>query len=258
MKNILDEIIAHKREEVREAQQRVPHTTLQAMIKPGAQRRPFFALFEQGPVLIGEIKPKSPSHGALTADPLSIADRYAKTPINCISVLTDERYFGGSLDLLTAVRARVPQTIFRKEFVVDVYQIYETAAAGADAVLLIASVLDEPTLTTCIRACDACGLGYLVEVHTAEEVASALRVGARVIGINNRNLDTLAIDLNTTETLIKMIPPSMPVVSESGIETVSDVVRVKKAGVRGILVGASLLKASDTAAHAAQLQSALT
>lgn len=257
MTNILDEIIAHKKEEVAALKARLPLEALQARTDLHRPRRPFFELFENSGVLIGEIKPKSPSHGALTSDPLSVAKKYAPTTINCISVLTDTKYFGGSLELLEQVHALAPQTILRKEFVVDVYQIYETALTSADAVLLIASVLDEAELVACIAACTACNLGYFVEVHTELEVEKALRCGARIIGINNRNLDTLTIDLSVTEQLITTIPHSIPVISESGIQNAADVSRVRAAGARGILVGASILQSSHPAEHIASLQAAL-
>ncbi len=257
MTHILDEIVEHKKVEVASLKAQLPLEALRACVTTGVARRPFFSLFERGPVLIGEIKPKSPSHGNLTSDPHSIAKLYADSAIDCISVLTDETYFGGSIKLLRDVRSIAPQPIFRKEFVVDVYQIYETAHIGADAVLLIASVLDEETLRLCIDACAECSLGYLVEVHTQEELTVALNVGARIIGINNRNLDTLQIDLSVTETLMHHIPSGVVVVSESGIQAVDDVVQVKRAGVRGILVGASILKSESPLQQIALLKQAL-
>lgn len=257
MTHILDEIVEHKRVEVASLKTQLPLEILRACSITSATRRPFFSLFERGPVLIGEIKPKSPSHGNLTNDPLSIAKLYADSAIDCISVLTDNKYFGGSAELLQTVRTIAPQPIFRKEFVVDVYQIYETAHIEADAVLLIASVLDEETLRLCIDACTECSLGYLVEVHTTEELAKALNVGARIIGINNRNLDTLQIDLSVTEALMHHIPTDVVVVSESGIHTPGDVVRVKRAGVQGILVGASILKSGNPLKQIALLKQAL-
>jgi indole-3-glycerol phosphate synthase len=257
MTNILHEIISHKKEEVAALKAQIPLEVLQARADIHKVRRPFFELFERTGVLIGEIKPKSPSHGALTSDPLSIARQYAPTMIDCISVLTDARYFGGSLALLEQVHTLVPQTILRKEFIVDVYQIYETAQSCADAVLLIASVLEEADLVACIAACEVCNLGYFVEVHTELEVQKALRSGARVIGINNRNLDTLTIDLSVTEKLIAAVPHSVPVISESGIQNAADVSRVRKAGARGILVGASILQSAHPAEHIASLQAAL-
>lgn len=258
MKNILNEIIENKKIEVAALQVTLPLNVVRDSIDTQRTLRPFFELFDKGNVLIGEIKPKSPSHGSLTNDPLSVARSYAGTNIDCISVLTDNHYFGGSTELLRQVRTIAPQTIFRKEFVIDVYQIYETAMIGADAVLLIASVLSDELLATCIAACDECMLGYLVEVHTREDVEKAVRAGARVIGINNRDLDTLTIDLSVTESLMQHIPTSIPAVSESGIQTVGDVARVKAVGVRGILVGASILTASHPKEHVAALKNALT
>lgn len=257
MTNILNAIIENKKMEVAALKTLLPLEAVQKAINHSRSSRPFFELFEQGPILIGEIKPKSPSHGALTTNPLSIAHIYADSDIDCISVLTDQKYFGGGVELLQQVRAIAPQPIFRKEFVVDVYQIYESAMIEADAVLLIASVLDDATLRECINACNECSLGYIVEIHAREDVEKALRAHARVIGINNRNLDTLTIDLSVTEEMMRLIPSTTYAVSESGIQTVSDVRRVTAAGARGILVGASILTAENSLTQITNLKRAL-
>jgi indole-3-glycerol phosphate synthase len=260
MMNVLDEIVAHKRNEIEQSKATIPLDALKSTIADGRhEQRPFRALFEAGPVLIAEIKPKSPSAGELIAQsPLDVADIYAKSEVDVISVLTDAKYFGGDLELLKNVRARVPQTILRKDFIVDEYQVYETAAAGADAFLLIAAALDAGALGSLAALGKELGLGTLVEVHDEEELERALSCSADITGINNRNLKTLAVDLGVTELLAKKIPAGTPFISESGIFSAADVERVSKAGARGILVGTSILQSSDPLAKIAELKQALT
>ncbi len=261
--NILDEIVANKREEIEAAKAVRSFQSLQEraqekvnVFKP--QRRPFKELFKQGGVLIAEIKPKSPSAGQLIMhSPLEVADIYAKSEADVISVLTDEKYFGGSLELLQEVRARVLQAILRKDFIVDEYQLYETLLAGADAFLLIASALSTDELTNLLSIGSALGLDTLVEVHDEKDAEKAIEAGAEVIGINNRDLKTLTVNLATTERLVGMIPKGVAVVSESGIETVGEVRTVRSVGVRGILVGTSILQASDPLEKIKELKDAL-
>jgi indole-3-glycerol phosphate synthase len=257
--NILDEIVATKRLEI-EAQKRVKSAaTIEEEAHSQVQtRRPFRALFEKGPVLIAEIKPKSPSAGELIPQsPFDVAELYAKSEADVISVLTDEKYFGGSASLLTSVRGLVPQTILRKEFIIDPYQIFEAAVIGADCFLLIASILPRETLASFIQLGASLRLDALVEAHDEADVEKALAARAQVIGINNRDLKSLKIDLATTEKLIGLIPPDIPVVSESGIETSDDVERVRAAGARGILVGTSILRSENPITQIAELKSAL-
>ena len=211
-----------------------------------SDRRPLRKLLDRGPVLIAEIKPRSPSAGELMVQPpLEVADLYAKSGADIISVLTDKPYFGGSLELLKEARVRVQQAILRKDFVIDEYQVYETFLSGADALLLIANILSEENLIKFIGLAEALDLDHLLEVHDAEEIEKALRCGAGLIGINNRDLKSLKVDIETTQKLIQYIPNYIPVVSESGIETAADVRRVREWGARGILVGTSILQSSD-------------
>ncbi len=257
--NILDEIVATKRLEI-EALKREKSLLVIAeeAQKKVAGRHPFRELFEKGPVLIAEIKPKSPSAGELIAhDPMKIADLYKASDADVISVLTDEKYFGGSVGLLKMIRETVPQTVLRKEFIIEPYQVYETALIGADAFLLIAAVLSREALASLIQLGASLGLDALVEVHDEADIEKSLSAGARVIGINNRDLRSLKIDLATTERLTARIPTDIPVVSESGIETAEDVARVRKAGARGILVGTSILRSDDPIAKIAELKHAL-
>jgi indole-3-glycerol phosphate synthase len=259
MSNLLDEIVANKRLEIEALKREKPLAEIEHQARNSPKdRRPFRARFETGPVLIAEIKPKSPSAGELIpTSPYTIADLYAKSNADVISVLTDEKYFGGTIGLLKSVRETVPQTVLRKEFVIEPYQVYETAVIGADAFLLIASVLSREALASLRQLGESLGLDALVEVHDEDDLEKALSSGARVIGINNRDLKTLNIDLSTTERLIKQIPDDIPVVSESGIETVEDVKRVRAAGARGILVGTSILRSGDVVHTIAEFKKAL-
>lgn len=258
--NVLDEIVATKRTEIASLKALRPLESLQK--EAGGfitERRPFRTLFEKGPVLIAEIKPRSPSAGELIADsPLEIADLYAKSDADVISVLTDADYFGGSNDLLERVRARVSQAILRKDFIIDEYQIYETLLLKADVYLLIAAILTQDGLARLITLGESLGLDAIVEVHNEEDVEKALRAGAKIIGINNRDLTTFKTDIATTEKLVGKIPQSIPVLSESGIFTAEDVKRVRALGVRGILVGTSVLQSDNPIEKINELKQALT
>ncbi len=258
--NILSEIVEKKRSEIEAAKSARPLELLQKEVGAFApERRPFRTLFEREPVLIAEIKPKSPSAGTLIVKPpQEVADLYAKSAADAISVLTDEPYFGGSLELLTKVRGCVPQTVFRKDFIIDEYQIYETLLSGADAFLLIANCLDDEILMRLMSLGEDVGLDYLLEVHDRDDVEKAIRCGARLIGINNRDLQSLKVDIETTLKLIRYIPKDIPVVSESGIETANDAKRIRAAGVRGILVGTSILRSGDPLAKINELKNALS
>jgi indole-3-glycerol phosphate synthase len=257
--NVLDEIVAKKRLEIEKAKAARPLETLQkeaASFDP--KRRAFRKLFDRGSVLIAEIKPKSPSEGELiTGSPLDVADLYAKSSADVISVLTDKPYFGGDIELLKQVKACVPQAILRKDFIVDEYQVYETFLSGADAFLLIANILKVDELIHLIALGKRFHLDTLLEVHSQIEVAKVIAAGAEVIGINNRDLQTLQVDLKVTETLAPLITKKIPMISESGIESAEDVRRVRKAGARGILVGTSILKSSDPLSKIHELKQAL-
>jgi len=257
--NVLDEIVANKRLEVERAAAARPLASLQEEAKNfKPERRPFRALFDQGTVLIAEIKPRSPSAGQLIMrPPKEIAEWYAKSEADAISVLTDEKYFGGSLELLKQVRAIVPQAVLRKDFIVEDYQVYETLLSGADAYLLIANTLRVEELSRLIALGKRLGLGALVEVHDEEDMRKALEAKAELIGINNRDLKTLEVDLATTERLIKLVPEGIPAVSESGIESVADVRKVRGWGVRGILTGTAILRSPDPLGKIQELKDAL-
>lgn len=257
--SVLDEIVATKREEIEAVKAARPVELLQKeLVSYKHERRPFKELFKHGGVLIAEIKPKSPSAGVLIMhSPLEVADLYAKSAADVISVLTDEKYFGGSIELLRQVRARVPQAILRKDFIVDEYQVYETLLAGADAYLLIASVLNTDELMKLMSTGSELGLDHLVEVHDENDAEKAIEAGAEVIGINNRNLKTLNVSIATTERLTGMIPKGITIVSESGFTSAAEVRSVRALGVRGILVGTSILQSSDPLEKIKELKQAL-
>ncbi|MCR4280725.1 MAG: indole-3-glycerol phosphate synthase TrpC [Candidatus Kaiserbacteria bacterium] len=258
--NVLDEIVATKRKEIAVLKALRPLESLQKEADSfKTDRRPFHTLFEKGPVLIAEIKPRSPSAGELIADsPLEIADLYAKSDADVISVLTDADYFGGSNDLLERVRARVPQTILRKDFIIDEYQVYETLLLKADVYLLIAAILSQDELAKLIALGESLGLETLVEVHDEQDVEKALGAGAKIIGINNRDLTTFKTDIAATENLVGKIPQNIPVLSESGIVTAEDVKRVRALGIGGILVGTSVLQSDNPLEKINELKQALT
>jgi indole-3-glycerol phosphate synthase len=215
------------------------------------------ALARPGLQVIAEIKRRSPSAGAIRADarPADVARRYEAAGAACLSVLTEPHHFGGSLDDLVEARGAVSLPVLRKDFTVDPYQIVEARVAGADCILLIiASVPDQ--LVDLSAQAKAIGLDVLVEVHNEPELERALAAGADMIGINNRNLHDLSIDLATTERLRPRVPPGILVVGESGIETPDDMRRIAGVGVDAVLIGQSLMRAPDPGAHLAALRAA--
>ncbi|MEK7161531.1 MAG: indole-3-glycerol phosphate synthase TrpC [Patescibacteria group bacterium] len=210
--------------------------------------RPFEAALEKKRAmnLIAEIKPKSPSAGKLIKTPLDqVAKLYQRSNADAISVLTDKKYFGGDVKNLNRVKLVAKQPILRKDFILDKYQVYESYLKGADAILLIVSLLNEKKLRKLYQLSKSLGLDCLVEVHNLRELKKALKIKARIIGINNRNLKTMRVNLNTTAKLIKHIPKSKIVVSESGIGSSADTKYLKRLGVSAVLVGTSILKSTN-------------
>ncbi|MCD6336078.1 MAG: indole-3-glycerol phosphate synthase TrpC [Candidatus Latescibacteria bacterium] len=245
---ILDEIAEYKRTFVAECKRRVPlEETRRRAEKQGPTRNFAGALKASGMSIIAEIKRQSPSRGVIRADvdPATVARIYETNGARAISVLTDERYFRGSLKDLGAVRDAANLPLLRKEFVVDAYQIYEARAAGADAVLLIVSLLTKEALRDYISLTAELGLAALVEIHTGKELEQAMKVDARIIGINNRNLKTFKTDLKTTFDLVRDISKDRIIVSESGIQSGADIVRLQTAGVDAVLVGEALMRKED-------------
>lgn len=248
--SILARILEHKRVEVAEAQARIPFSQLEEQ----AQRAPVVRSFAQAlrradgcVAVIAEVKKASPSKGVIRGsfDPMAIADVYARNGASAISVLTDERYFQGHLDYLRAVRQRVPVPVLRKDFIISRYQVIEARVTGADALLLIVSALGDDELSDLLAYTRVVGMEALVEVHDEEEIQRALRAGATVIGINNRDLSTFHTTLEVTERLAPLVPSNCLCVSESGIENAEDVRRVARAGAHAVLVGESLMRAEN-------------
>lgn len=198
--------------------------------------------------LIAEIKQASPSKGIIAPDfrPVEQARAYAAANVQAISVLTEEDFFLGSDDYLVAVHAAVPQPILRKDFTIDPYQIYEARLLGASAILLIVALLSDEQLREYAALAQSLGLAALIEVHTMDELMRALDCGARIIGINNRDLKSFHVDLNTTERLASVIPQDRIVISESGIVTPRDMARVYRAGAHAVLVGETLMRSAGS------------
>jgi indole-3-glycerol phosphate synthase len=252
--NILDTIVEEKRREVALLPPgKVTVAGVQKILAARPERRDFFAALQSpkrgAPALIAEIKKASPSAGIICPDfdPVRIARDYEAAGAACLSVLTDEKFFQGSAEHLRRARAAVKLPLLRKDFIIDERQILQAAEMGADAVLLIVRILGDGELKLFHGLASAAGLAALVEVHNEAELDRALAIGARLIGVNNRDLDTLTIDLGTTERLAAKIAgqteaKDMLLVAESGLHTREDVARAARAGAGAILVGEALLK----------------
>ena len=243
---ILDEILAHKRTVVAERIARLPHAAVMERASAAPPARDFrAALTRPGVAIISEIKRQSPAKGALKLDmdAPTMARTYAEAGASAISVLTDERYFRGSDADLVAVRAAVRVPILRKDFVVESYQVYEARMLGADAMLLIVRALAPTEISELAALARSLGMAALVEAHTAEEVATALDAGATLLGINNRDLTRMVVDVATTETLRPLVPTGVTVVSESGIRMADDIARLRAIGVDAALIGEALVTA---------------
>lgn len=250
--DILAQIVSEKRLEVARLSPQLKHNvTARQDCRgfAGALRR------QKGVALIAEIKKASPSAGVIRADfdPVRIAGEYEAGGATVLSVLTDKSFFQGQLDYLRQIREVVQLPLLRKDFIIDELQIYEAVAAGADAVLLIAAILDDAQLKAYRQLAGQLKLAALVEVHDERELARALDAGAEIIGINNRNLKTFQVDLATTEKLAVQIPAGKIIVAESGIRTRQDVTRVAAAGVHAILVGESLMRSDNIAGKVKEL-----
>lgn len=214
------------------------------------------ALKKEDIAFICEVKKASPSKGLIAPDfpYVHIARDYEAAGADAISVLTEPEYFLGSNDYLSAVKRAVNIPVIRKDFTIDPYQIYEARIIGADAVLLICALLDTEALTEYIRIADTLGLTALVEAHDAAEVASALEAGARVIGVNNRNLKTFEVDIENSARLRQLVPEHITFVSESGIKTPGDIDALRKNGTDAVLIGETLMRSSRKAEELARLQ----
>lgn len=249
MSTILDEIVAHKRTEVEAARQRVRDDELLAALETAPPVRDFRAalLRDPRPGLIAEVKKASPSAGVIRADfsPVGIARAYENAGAHCLSVLTDEKYFQGHLDFLREIRQQVAIPVMRKEFIIDRYQILEARAAGADCVLLIAECLDDEQLPDLHHYAGELGMATLIELYEPDNLPRVLSTGANLIGINNRDLRSFVTTLEHTFDLLPQIPEHVLLVSESGIRSHDDIVRLRNAGVGGVLVGESLMRQAE-------------
>jgi indole-3-glycerol phosphate synthase len=257
-KTILDKILATKKREVERHKRAVKLSCLLECI--ARRKAPLVfaeALKGEGIKLIAEVKKASPSRGILRPyfDPMALAKTYAENGAAAISVLTDAEYFQGSPEHLAAIRQMVSLPLLRKDFIYDEYQIYETAAYGADAILLIVAILEQKQLEKMLTISRSLGLGCLVEVHNEDELAVALDGGAEIIGINNRNLNTFEVDINTTQRLRPLIPEDKIVVSESGINKREDIKKLKAWGVNAVLIGEALLTAKNIPSKIKELMS---
>ncbi len=257
--SVLDEIIDGVREDLAERQRRTSIEELKLAARQAPDALDPMPRFRAGGVsVIAEVKRSSPSKGALAdiADPASLAADYAAGGAATISVLTEGRRFGGSLEDLRAVRAAVDVPVLRKDFVVTSYQLWESRAAGADLVLLIVAALDQPQLVSLLERAMSIGLTPLVEVHDEEEVERALDAGATLVGVNARNLRTLQVDRNTFTRLAPRIPDDVVRVAESGVRGPHDVFDYAKEGADVVLVGETLVRGADPRAAVADLVAA--
>jgi indole-3-glycerol phosphate synthase len=254
---MLSVILEHKRQEVARLKATLPLEEIKGRLKDLPPPRDFHqALRGSGVQVIAEIKKASPVQGVLSSnfEPRQLAAAYTRHGAAAISVLTEKNFFQGSLAYLEQVRGCTPLPLLRKDFLIDEYQIYESRLWGADAVLLIVAALSPAELEDYLGMARELGMAALVEVHHEEEVQTALEVGAEIIGINNRDLHSLKVDLGTTLRLRPLIPQGRLVVSESGISTSSDVELLARVGIDAVLVGTALVKSENVAAKLKELR----
>ncbi|WP_019429296.1 indole-3-glycerol phosphate synthase TrpC [Limnohabitans sp. Rim47] len=260
MTDILDQIIKVKREEVAAAQTQKP----MAVVRTDAESRVLTRDFEGAmrakiaagqAAVIAEIKKASPSKGVLRAEfiPADIAQSYAEHGAACLSVLTDKQFFQGSVDFLKQARASCDLPVLRKDFMIDAYQVYEARAMGADAVLLIAACLDDAQMADMEAVARSLDMAVLVEVHDRAELDRALKLKTRLVGINNRNLKTFEVSLQTTLDMLPAVPADRLLITESGILSADDVKRMREARVNGFLVGEAFMRAAEPGEALAQL-----
>jgi indole-3-glycerol phosphate synthase len=252
MSDILDKIVAVKHQEVAAAKKRKPLDAVRADAQSRVLTRDFVGALRAKiaaglPAVIAEVKKASPSKGVLRAEfiPADIAQSYAEHGAACLSVLTDVQFFQGSVDYLKQARASCQLPVLRKDFMVDVYQIYESRAMGADAVLLIASCLTDAQMAEFEAIARSLDMAVLVEVHDQAELERALRLKTPLMGINNRNLKTFEVSLDTTLALRALVPSECILITESGIQTREDVLRMGAAGVNAFLVGEAFMRAPE-------------
>ena len=260
MSDILNKIIAVKRQEVAEAISRKPLSAMRQDAESRVNTRDFVgalrAKISAGrPAVIAEIKKASPSKGVLRADfiPADIAQSYAEFGAACLSVLTDQQFFQGSIDYLKQARASCSLPVLRKDFIIDAYQVYESRVMGADCILLIAACLDDAQLKTLEALAMSLDMAVLVEVHDEAELARALQLKTPLIGINNRNLNTFEVSLEVTLSLMGQVPAERLLVTESGIMSPQDVKRLREAKINAFLVGEAFMRADEPGEALAEL-----
>jgi indole-3-glycerol phosphate synthase len=260
MSDILEKIVAVKRQEVATALARKPLSAMRADAESRVLTRDFVGAMRAKiaaglPAVIAEVKKASPSKGILRPDfiPADIAQSYAEHGAACLSVLTDQQFFQGSIDYLKQARASCDLPVLRKDFMVDPYQVYEARAMGADCILLIAACLDDAQMQSLEALAMSLDMAVLVEVHDGLELQRALQLKTPLLGINNRNLKTFDVSLDTTLGLIKDVPAGHLLVTESGISTVADVQRMRAAGVQAFLVGEVFMRADEPGQALAEL-----
>ncbi|GIG89975.1 indole-3-glycerol phosphate synthase [Plantactinospora endophytica] len=257
--NVLDEILAGVREDVARRQEEVSLEKIKQLAAAAAPPRDAYAALRRpGVGVIAEVKRSSPSKGQLAeiADPADLAGEYAAGGARCISVLTEGRWFGGSLDDLAAVRSAVDIPVLRKDFVVSSYQVHEARAHGADLVLLIVAALEQNVLVGLLERIESLGMTALVEVHDEEEADRALEAGARVIGVNARNLRTLEVDRSVFERIAPGLPNKVVKIAESGVRGPHDLIRYASAGADAVLVGEGLVTQKSPREAVAELVNA--
>lgn len=252
MTDILEKIVAVKRQEVASAVARKSLAVVRADAESRVLTRDFLGAMRakiaaDQPAVIAEIKKASPSKGVLCEDfiPADIAQSYAEHGAACLSVLTDVQFFQGCTDYLKQARASCQLPVLRKDFIIDAYQVYESRVMGADAILLIASILDDAQMKEFEAIARSLDMAVLVEVHDAPELARALQLKTPLVGINNRNLKTFEVTLDTTLALMQGVPKDRLLVTESGIHTRDDVLRMGAAGINAFLVGEAFMRAPD-------------
>mgnify|MGYP001589467591 FL=1 len=243
----LKTIVGTKREEIDAAKRQFAPDILRSQAECTEPPRDFLAIFSASFACIAEIKRASPSRGTFTEDfqAASIAREYERGGASAISVLTDGKFFGGSLDDIRKVRNATSLPVLRKEFIIDEYQIYQARVYGADAILLISEILTENELRRFIGLAEKLGMASIVEGHTGEEIEKAKRAGAKIIGVNNRDLETFSLHAETSLILKPLIPDRIIAISESGIKTSEDLQKLKDAGYRGALIGEVLMVHKD-------------
>ena len=260
MSDILNKIIAVKRQEVAEAISRKPLSAMRQDAESRVNTRDFVGALRAKiaagkPAVIAEIKKASPSKGVLRADfiPADIAQSYAEFGAACLSVLTDQPFFQGSIDYLKQARASCSLPVLRKDFIIDAYQVYESRVMGADCILLIAACLDDAQLKTLEALAMSLDMAVLVEVHDEAELAGALKLKTPLIGINNRNLNTFEVSLDVTLSLMGQVPAERLLVTESGVMNPQDVKRLRDAKINAFLVGEAFMRADEPGEALAEL-----